>query len=125
MKIKAQHFVLFLLLCAGCNAVTPIGQGTEPGLLLKETQIRNCHYWRVSVKFPAGIYEAGYRNEEGTFYICPTKIIWGYNPLTGGIFLPSPKSSRKEQGVWLDDLGSTRVFYFQEPVSFEFTKPLH
>ena len=131
MKTKILQILLLTMICAGCSTVTPIGQGTEPNLLLKETQTRNCHYFGVSAQFPAGIYQAGYRTEDGTFYICPTKIIWGRNPLSGGVFLPSPKSANNkkggwtnmEQGVWLDAFGSTRVFRFGEPLSFEFTKP--
>ncbi len=128
MKIKILQIVVLTMLCAGCNTVTPIGQGTEPSLLLKETQTRNCHYFGMSVKFPDGIYEPGYRTKDGTFYICPTKIIWGYNPLNGGIFVPSAKPDKKgvwvnmDQGVWLDDFGSTRVFRFGEPLVFEFKK---
>src|SRR6185437_3905647 len=121
MKLKILQIIFLTMLCVGCSTVTPLGQGTEPSLLLKETQTRSCHYLGIHAKFPAGIYEAGYRNEDGTFYICPTKIVWGSNPLNGGIFIPSEKTFKK--GVWVDDFGSTRVFRFGEPLVFEFKKP--
>jgi hypothetical protein len=123
MKIKIFQILLLMMLCAGCNTVTPIDHGVESSILLKQTQTRHCHYFGIIVKFPAETYEAGYKTEDGTYYLCPTKVIWGYEPLSGGIFVPSTNSLDKEQGVWMADFGSTRVFRFTEPLSFEFQKP--
>src|SRR5438477_6998555 len=104
--------VLLVLLClAGCTAVTPAGPG-ERAVVLRQNEVRKC-YGFVTAQIPAGKYEPSYRTAAGTFYQCPTKIIWGYNPTSGGIFIPVAGSTDQRQAVWIAELGSTRLFKFE------------
>lgn len=111
--------LLFVLLCVvSCTTVTPSAK-TDRAVVVKSNESRTC-YGFIKAQIPAGKYEPGYKTKDGTFYICPTKIIWGYNPSTGGIFIPDANNKDQRQAVWLSDLGSTRLFKFQPPLPIEY-----
>ena len=116
--LKTAALLLIISCFAACTAITPATK-TDRAVVIKENQTRKC-YGFVSAQIPAGKYEPGYRTKGGMYYVCPTKIIWGYNPTGGGIFIPDATNSDRRQAVWISDLGSTRLFKFQPPLPFEY-----
>ena len=116
--LKASVLLLILSCVVACTTVTPAAK-TDRAVIVKENESRKC-YGFVNAQIPAGKYQPGYRTKAGMYYLCPTKIIWGYNPTNGGIFIPDAKSKDQKQAVWLSDLGSTRLFKFQPPLKIEY-----
>ena len=116
--LKTAPLLLIVFCFAACTTITPAAK-TDRAVMVKENQTRKC-YGFVAAQIPAGKYEPGYRTKGGEYYICPTKIIWGYNPTNGGIFIPDAKSPDQRQAVWISDLGSTRLFKFQPPLPIEY-----
>src|SRR3954469_21674761 len=116
--LRVAALLLVLSCMAGCTAVTPAGPGERP-VMLRAAQSRKC-YGFVTAQIPAGKYEPAYKTADGTFYLCPTKIIWGYNPSSGGIFIPAASTKDQRQAVWLSDLGSTRLFKFEPALPIEY-----
>src|SRR5690349_11466401 len=106
--LKSAALLLILCSIVGCVSVSPAGK-TERAVVVKENSSRKC-YGFVTAQIPAGKYEPGYRTKDGMYYVCPTKIIWGYNPTNGGIFIPDKTNKDQRQAVWISDLGSTRLF---------------
>jgi hypothetical protein len=120
MRAPLHTFAILLVLScfAACTAVTPATK-TDRAVIIKENQSRKC-YGFVTAQIPSGKYEPGYRTSSGMYYMCPTKIIWGYNPTGGGIFIPDANNSDQRQAVWMSDLGSTRLFKFEPPLRLEY-----
>ena len=116
--LKTVVLLLIVSCVVGCVSVTPAAK-TDRAVIVKQNESRKC-YGFVTAQIPAGRYEPGYRTKSGMYYVCPTKIIWGYNPTNGGIFIPDKSNSDQRQAVWLSDLGSTRLFKFQPPLSIEY-----
>lgn len=116
--LKTVAILLILSGIVGCTTVTPAAK-SDRAVAIKETESRKC-YGFVTAKIPAGKYDPGYQTKAGMYYICPTKIVWGYNPTSGGIFIPDAKNSDQRQAVWVSDLGSTRLFKFQPPLRIEY-----
>ncbi len=135
MKIK--HIIpilLFAVLAVGCKSAMPIADGT-PSIKLKTREHRST-FVGGSVDLPAGVYVPDFQTDEGVYYSAPTKIIWtaigGSRPKRGGLFIPHQIIHLDQRhGAWLDQqensggfIGTgatsiTRVFRFDEPVSFE------
>ena len=116
--LKSAAILLILSCVVGCVSVTPAAK-SDRAVVVKENEKRTC-YGFVTAQIPAGKYEPGYRTKGGMYYVCPTKIIWGYNPTNGGIFIPDKGNKDQRQAVWLSDLGSTRLFKFQPPLKIEY-----
>ena len=116
--IKSAALLLVLSCVVACTTVTPAAK-SDRAVIVKENSSRKC-YGFVNAQIPAGKYEPGYSTKGGMYYICPTKIIWGYNPTNGGIFIPNKSNSDQRQAVWLSDLGSTRLFKFQPQLPIEY-----
>ena len=116
--LKTAALLLVLSCVVACTTVTPAAK-SDRAVVVKETEKRTC-YGFVTAQIPAGKYEPGYRTKDGVFYICPTKIIWGYNPTNGGIFIPDSTNKDQRQAVWLSDLGSTRLFKFKPALKIEY-----
>ena len=125
MRISFITLCLFLMVACGCSTVTPIEHGAFPSIVLSENQVAH-HAAFASVKIPAGNYEAGYKTDKGTYYLCPTKLVvhgildGHYAAASGGIFIPAPNSRDTRQGVWFDEYGTSRVFRFSEPLAFQY-----
>ena len=116
--IKTSALLLVLAVVVGCVSVTPAAKN-DRAVIVKDTEKRTC-YGFVTAQIPSGKYEPGYRTKDGMYYICPTKIIWGWNPTNGGIFIPDKGNKDQRQAVWLSDLGSTRLFKFQPPLKVDY-----